>query len=83
MVQAIRVREVGKADVKRVTLSDTEFRSLKDVDISHFITKKSINVFKRCELPYDFLDESPETWENHERELQRMFRSLQKPESRE
>lgn len=64
MVEAIRHLE-STSTVKRIVLSESECQGLlPTVDISHFITQGSLNLFKICELPYDFLDKDPSQWES-------------------
>lgn len=66
MVQAIHEREsTTMKDMKRINMSSQKLESINNVDISHFITKESVKLFEMCDLPYDFLLEDPEKWEEN------------------
>lgn len=63
MVKAIKEREGAKMVLKRIEIKQTEYQSLLEKDISDFVTTNSLFLFKQYQLPYGFLDISPELWE--------------------
>lgn len=65
MVQAITRRETSQKRVTRIKLTDEEWKTVQALDISYFINHKSLNLFKICNLQYDFLLESPDAWESN------------------
>lgn len=78
MVQGLSQRNCSQEKVTRIKLTDAQHQTLQDLDISAFITHKSLDLFKRCNLPYDFFLEKPDSWESNEsfNECRRIFKHL-------
>lgn len=62
MVHAIKEREGTEIPAKRVQIKKNDLKTLPQKDISDFITKQSMFLFNQYDLPYDFIDLSPEVW---------------------
>lgn len=78
MVTAIKQRESSNVDVTRIELSEEQHQSLPEMDLSDFVTKKSMNLFEMCELPHGFLNENPIDWRDDQSfiECSEVFRDL-------
>lgn len=66
MVEAIREREGTTDNTKRIKLTQQMDQSLPEIDLSHFVSKKSMQLFEITGLPHGFLEESVSTWESNE-----------------
>ena len=62
IVHAIKEWEGAAILRKRVDIKNSDHEKLFQKDISDFVTKKSLFLFRQYNLPYDFLDVSPESW---------------------
>lgn len=78
MVTEMNLRESTSKNKNRLVLSDEECHSLPEMDLSHFIIKKSRCLFELCGLPDDFLNVSPVHWDDNESfiECSTIFRHL-------
>ena len=62
MVHAVKEREGAAIVRKRVHIKNDDRETLLQKDISDYVTKKSLFLFRQYNLPYDFLAVSPESW---------------------
>lgn len=78
MVQALSTHKNELRRTTRIQLTGEEWQTVQDFYISYFIHHKSLDLFKNSNLPYDFLLESPDTWESNRSfmECRQVFKHL-------
>ena len=48
--------------LKRAEITSKDLQDVKNMDLSFFVTPNSLNFFKILNIPYTFLNESPNEW---------------------
>ncbi|XP_044584232.1 uncharacterized protein LOC123264797 isoform X2 [Cotesia glomerata] len=70
IVEAVNTREGTDSKAKRFVIAKKDLNSLAQRTLSDFVSKKSLNLFKIFDLPYDFLDVDVELWPTNESYLE-------------
>lgn len=78
MIRGIKEREGAQKVGKRIVIDKTDCKEILHKDVSDFITKNSMFLFTQYNLPYSFLDVSPDSWNTHESYIQcrNVFKNL-------
>lgn len=66
MCEAIRNREDTSIVNKRHVVKGKKLEEFLGKDLSEFVSKNSLSLFKKFDLPYDFLDIDASLWSHHE-----------------
>lgn len=66
MVEAMKNRESSIVGCKRYIVTNNQVELLSNQDVSEFASKKSVLLFKKFNLPYDFLDEDIQLWDGND-----------------
>ena len=66
IVKAVNTRDCTDSEAKRFVIAKKDMNSLAQRTLSDFVSKKSLNLFKIFDLPYDFLDIDIELWPTDE-----------------
>uniref|UniRef100_A0A2S2PCY9 Uncharacterized protein n=1 Tax=Schizaphis graminum TaxID=13262 RepID=A0A2S2PCY9_SCHGA len=61
MVKSL-VKKGADFPLRRITVETT---AVQTVQLSDFVSKNSLILFKALDIPQDFLNQNPDTWENH------------------
>ncbi|XP_074112021.1 uncharacterized protein LOC141535796 [Cotesia typhae] len=62
IVGAVNTRNGTDSKAKKFIIDKNDLNSLTQKSLSDFVSKKSLNLFKIFDLPYDFLDKDIESW---------------------
>ncbi|XP_044593840.1 uncharacterized protein LOC123271521 [Cotesia glomerata] len=62
IVGAANTRNGTDSKAKKFIIDKNDLNSLTQKSLSDFVSKKSLNLFKIFDLPYDFLDKDIESW---------------------
>lgn len=65
IAHAIKERKGADLVLKRIKIVNADYDTWISKDVSDFVTRNSLFLFNQYNLPYDFLDVSPDSWQIH------------------
>lgn len=67
MVDSLKTKDSSNFSGKRITIKNKkDYVSFSKKEISNFVSKESLFIFKQFELSWDFIDIDPESWDSNE-----------------